>query len=406
MSEFLTQNALKGTHHPNSSISAQDLLFELGIRGLQRMAGRVPAITRSPLLETAPSDEKILCSEQTIHQFRWLMRKNYRGLIFMWLQKFSATGQRLPDELIPMVMDNQSSAFGVFRTSQFQKIVGNRAKWLADLSQNQSWISFNVESSPVNPLRPNNRSRLNQPLHYRNLRGENREEAQNWLYKNWDRLGADDHVSVLDIMCDALAIDDLPFLLEQLDLLDDFRDSAIMDKVYYMVSILHPEHFEGFIQEILHLIRFEFMEKQKLPILDFCWSNSFCHSPHYKGRGILRKIAAKHRWWETVSQLMRLIPLDYWLDLCNARVETLLNGARQGLHEDIFIPIWTQRAIDEKHEAFALGVLKHQRPISYFFGWRVSKQSKLLDCLSFESIQILLDEAWMRPAKETSWQIR
>lgn len=404
MSNFLTQNALKGTLHPTATVSDYDLLFDLGVRGMQRMAGYVPAITRLSIPDAAAVDEKHLCSEHTVRQFYWIMRKNYRGLRFSWLQKFSETGQCLPNELIPIVMDNH---FGVFRIPKFEGIGNHRAKWLADISQNQQWLWFHSESQQSQRSPHNFRRSLSRIGEYKQARKEgNSEKAQDWLYTNWKRLASKERLAVLDTMCETLRFDDLPFLLEQLNMLDEVKDSNLFDKVCYMVSILHPERFEGLIRDILGLIELDFVGRQTMPVLDFAWSNAFRQTAHYSGRGILRKLAAKYRWWETLDQLVRLVPLSDWLEQWKCDADVLLNGAYHGLNSDIFIPLWLQRAIDEGHEAFALGILKHQKPITYFFGWRISKQNQLLECLSFDSMQILLDEVWMNPHREVTWQIR
>lgn len=403
MSDSLSQNAFKGIRYSTTALSEHDLLFELGLRGMQRLAGYIPSITKDGLPKIAPADEKNLCSERTTRQFLWLMGSNYRGLRTIWVKKFAETGQRLPDELLPSLMDSQRSTFGNLIPPQvFQKVVGKRAQWLANLSQNKHWLWFNSEDG----LPPKHKSRfrnIKHMTHYRQLRSENLDEAALWLDDNWILLASDDRLNALNSMSETLTMNDLPFLLIQID---EIKDTRILGKVWYMVSLLKPKILDDMISKICHFVGLDFMGQSALPVLDFRWANTFLGHPQHIQRGELRKLAAQHVWWDSLAQLIRLVPLDYWLQKWETGVEELLNGARNGFHGDLFISIWIQRAIDESHEAFALEILRHQRPISYFLGWRISKQSKLLEQLSFKYLQILLDETWMQTEKGDIWQIR
>jgi hypothetical protein len=83
MSNLLTHNAFKGSRHPETTQSEK----VLGIRGMQRMAGYIPAVTYEAIPQIADPDKKQLSSESTIQQFYWPMRSIYRGFLLneLWM---------------------------------------------------------------------------------------------------------------------------------------------------------------------------------------------------------------------------------------------------------------------------------------------------------------------------------
>jgi len=402
MANSLTQAAVTGTFNSSNPFSDKDLLQNLGIRGMQRLAGFIPLKSDDELSEAAPIDDKPLCSARTVKQFLWLIEQNFHGLRAMWLQKFTETEQRLPDEYLPTLMDKHRSRFGI--PYYIHANVGKRAMWLADLPDNNPWRWFS--QSRVNDAKPTRFGpRFGRHAEYRELRYENPQEAQAWLDKNWRLLATNDRLNILNMIRANLGQDDLPFLQKQAESLNELQAGEILQEIWYMLSLIAPELIEDTVQEIIDFVHLDFIGKHQAPVLDLRWSNVFLGNPQHVEQGIIRRLAAKELWWETLTQLIRLVPLNKWLEKWDSDVETLLSGARHGLQADLFIPVWIQRAIDESHEIFALGILRHQKPQINRFGWHVSHQSKLLERLSFENIQILLEETWMNPEKEISWQM-
>jgi hypothetical protein len=299
-------------------------------------------------------------------------------------------------------MDKHSSRFGI--PSFIHASVGERARWLANLPDTNQWQWYRrTRSNDGSTSRFG--VRLGRHGEYRELRYESLELAQVWLDKHWHEMNITDCLSILSILRDTVSRSDLPFLKVCVETLHEVHDAELLQEIWYLISILAPELLDDIVQEFMGYLHLSFEGKRNLPVLDLRWSNSFLENSQYIPQGVIRKLAAKQLWWDNLSHLVRLVPLDCWLQKWNSDIETLLNGARQGLHGHIFIPMWIQRAIDEDHEAFALAILRHQKPQINRFGWHVSHQSKLLDKLSFESLQTLIDEVWMNPEKEITWHI-
>jgi hypothetical protein len=402
MVDSLSRSAFVGTNNPSSNLSNEDLLRQLGVRGMKRLAGFIPLVSEEALPEPAAEDEMALCDEATANQFIWLIKSSFNGLRATWLLKFAETDQRLPDELLPVLMDSYRSRFGT--PSYLLDTVGNRARWLAEVSQNYQWRWFNSERSKDTKSFSLG-TRFGRHAEYRQLRQDEPEQAQIWLDKHWPYVSFNDRLNIVKIIRENLQDSDLSFLKAQTRWLDEEQEAETLQEIWYMLSLLKPETFADMIQEILQVVDLDYMGQGCSPVLDFCWSNSFLGKQQYIKRDAPLKLIQQYPWANTIPQLIRLVPLDYWLGKWRVSAEDLLNGARQGLNSDIFIPLWLQRAIDEGHEFFALGILRHQHPQVNRFGWYGSKQSKLLNQLSFKSLQTLLDEVWMNPAMEATWQI-
>lgn len=397
MADSLTHWAFIGTCHPSANVSDADLLYQIGIRGMQRFAGYMPRKSADILPEIADDDDKSLCDSATLTQFVWLMQNSkFNSLRSVWLSKFTETGQRLPDELLPSLMDKHSR----FGAPQFQNVVGKRAQWLADLSEIQRWQQFNS----YKPSNSSGRflSRFGRHAEYRQLRCDKAPEAQLWLNTYWDGASISNRLGIFNIMREKLSEDDLPFLIAQVEELDDIQDAEILQEVWYLLSLLKPAMLEDTIRDVGNLVHFDFTGRRSLPILDLRSSNSFHGHAQYVQYEMLRKLTAKNLWRDSLSQLIRLVPLNYWLQKWDITIQELLDGAHNGLHSDLFIQTWQERAIDEGHEDFALELLRRQHPQVKRFGWHVSKQGKLVSSLSFESLKILLDEEWMPPEKVNS----
>lgn len=394
MEYSLTHTAVVGTNHLSTHLSDTDLLQQLAVRAMQRLAGYVPYATDAELPVPAPHSGELICEQSTVVQFFRLHDSSKNHLKAIWIERFIKSGRKFPDEFLPellsLVGENMRSRNG---NTKYLTLMSKRVEWLAKTSGYGGWQWVLNSTSKVNTLLQDV-ERENPISWFTELRNINPRLGISWLSEHWNSIEDDLQTLYIDALYPKLCPIDEPFLEKLLNPSAKLCSAEISDKAAYLLSLLESDSIQAVIEDIIDMTAMEMTRDG--PVLDFRWSKVFEEHPIYTSMEALsHPIKNQYNWSGTLLQLIQTVPLDYWCQHYNVTPEQLVSAIYNGLNGAIFSEAWWTRLLHETREDFLRALLKNKVTGFWFKPWDYSPQR--IEQLPFELFQIVVDE-WLNHA--------
>ncbi|MCP5157971.1 MAG: hypothetical protein H6975_00940 [Gammaproteobacteria bacterium] len=186
------------------------LLRMAGVMALWRQAGQKLARDPQPLSLPCPPDSTPACSPRACEHLILMLQGHYPDLLPEWLSLLRETGQRVPEELLPALLDAGA------KQSELQPavlpVLGQRGHWLA--RQRTAW-NFAVETDAENLWQTGQFEERLALL--RQLRATRPERALALLTATWKEERARHRKQFLQMLANGLSMADEPFLETVLD---------------------------------------------------------------------------------------------------------------------------------------------------------------------------------------------
>jgi Family of unknown function (DUF5691) len=185
---------------PTTSAEEKLLATAAIVTGYTACGARAPILTRN--VEPAPMDDTPPCSRvagELLRQFLGLSNTpTKQQLILLWLEGAARTRQRVPDGLLPQLLDygagNRSTRDAI------ASVVGRRGQWLMSLNSKWRYTAI-VEEDPASLWSTGNREQRTAAL--RRLRQSDPSAARALIESTWGEDGADERAGFVE----ALGID-------------------------------------------------------------------------------------------------------------------------------------------------------------------------------------------------------
>ncbi|MCB1777797.1 MAG: hypothetical protein KDI50_10205 [Candidatus Competibacteraceae bacterium] len=186
------------------------LLRTAGALALWRRAGQNLAHDPQPLPPACPPDETPVCGSRAGECLTLMLQGHYAELLPEWLTLLRETGQRIPEEYLPMLLD--AGAKQAELRPALLPVLGQRGRWLA--RQQTAW-SFAVDTDDEQIWQTGPFEERLALL--RQLRGTRAERALELLTTTWKEEVVRQRKSFLQVLADGLSMVDEPFLETVLD---------------------------------------------------------------------------------------------------------------------------------------------------------------------------------------------
>lgn len=173
-----------------------------------RRASRVPRPLASPLPAPAPADERPRCSAFLAHQFALLCDGEYDELMPEWLGLLVRAGVRLPERMVPRLLDRALRGSVDLDLSLVRRAAGPLGAWLAQI--NPDWRPLLPASFVEQSFAEADRQERLRML--RALRAAHPAEARARIDAGLEREPAKERGRWLAILRDGLGPDDLPLV--------------------------------------------------------------------------------------------------------------------------------------------------------------------------------------------------
>lgn len=201
-----------GIEHPDP---AGRLLEQAAVLTIYRRAGVLPRRDVA-VGESAPGETRPRVSDAAAQRLDGLLADR-PGLLPEWLDLCAASGARVPEELLPALLERArtSRAFA----ARLAPVVGERGRWLAAV--NPDWrtvldrVAADVETQ--DPAAWETGRRPDRVAYLAALRRTDPAAARELLAEGWTAEAPDDRAEFIAILADGLSDPDEPFLERALD---------------------------------------------------------------------------------------------------------------------------------------------------------------------------------------------
>ncbi len=181
------------------------LLSAVGIVSLHQRVGWLPEARSVTQVESCSSDDLPRCSPRAARCLQQILEGQFPQLLSEWLEKAAIAGQRVPEMLLPSLLDKGRQQREL--RSPILPVLGQRGRWLA--AKNPDWNYAVALTTEVDWETGTPSARL---LYLQDLRSHNPDRAIELLRSTWKQETAGDRAKFLEIFRIGLSMADEPFL--------------------------------------------------------------------------------------------------------------------------------------------------------------------------------------------------
>ncbi|MBD2033956.1 hypothetical protein H6F76_02685 [Leptolyngbya sp. FACHB-321] len=212
------------------------LLSAIGIVSIHQRVGWLPEVRSVTQVKSCSSDDFPRCSPRAARHLQQILEGQFPHLLSEWLEKAAIAGQRVPEMLLPSLLDKGRQQREL--RSAILSVLGQRGRWLA--AQNPNWNYAVALTTEADWETGTPSARL---LYLQNLRSHNPDRVRELLQSTWKQETASDRAKFLEALHVGLSMADEPFLEDGLgdrskevrrvavDLLASLPDSRLCHQV-------------------------------------------------------------------------------------------------------------------------------------------------------------------------------
>ena len=345
-------SAIGGFAHHGAHQPETQLLLKVVTLKLRQQAGYQPfqgAVIDS--LPPAPPDKTTPCNGRAVRHLLLMLQGKHKNLLAVWLNEMIETQQRLPDEVLPLLLDHSYPSNQL--RQQLLKVIGVRGRWLAEVANNHRWRWVFDEDNRYEEWEEEALWRE----YLKRFRQRDPDAARETLIQYWDDLDIYKRLGLLDELRHGLSKNDEAFLLRLLD-------NEVLSVMAARMLCSIPDSIFGTsmrraVEQMLVITR---MGHRETWVIDFAWSTAFEARTPDTSRQYVTEIIEnfKNRW--TPEQMLSFVPLSYWYERWQITPAILVEGGRNGTKPSAILNAFSQAAAFANDNDFAYQALLQNKP--------------------------------------------
>lgn len=349
---------------PHSSIAR--LLLDAARLSYQIEAAYQPRRSLAPLPKAILNSEYPTCGYQAQQHLKLMLNGDYKILLPQWLELLAEFQKRLPDELLPSLLDYGNKTTEMQAT--LRTALGRRGLWLQEQAANPNWdwIYEKVTSS---------RQYESDYDAWRDYLIQQREKdphtARELLIRHWQALDPMMQLVLLKAFETGLVPADAPFLES---LLED--ESCRIFAARLLVKISDCDFAQEFFYKLGRLLTLTQMGHRKQWVIDYAWSMAFDKHSTQISRSAAQELCSIKGHEFNPELMVMIAPLSYWYDTYRVTGSDLVEAARNSTQPTMFQRTWTSMAIETQDEAFLYAIVLTQSRYSQSVARALSPEQK------------------------------
>lgn len=338
-------------HQDDTSDPAQ-LLLSAGITGIWRQAGECPPQILGTSASPCATDARSVISTQASKHLQIILSEKIKGILPEWLRALKAANKRLPDELIPKLLDYGSCVVGY--RPLILDVLSERGIWLYEQTGRERWTWIDeytmydhlVQEQPLALTR----SSLNH-IAMQQLRHRDPDYARELLQAQWSSLSTRLQRQLLLTLNINLSLNDEPYLESLLN------NAEVRDFAARLLASMAQSRFSQEAHERApHFVTMEQCYKDAPPMMCFVWSGE---TPETR-KQIMRSHAES---WLTICdvrwlprKIISYVHPQFWCDHFNLTRHELIAAVRRGPSTNTFLDAlaWSASTCGDDECAFLL----------------------------------------------------
>ncbi|MBI1764730.1 MAG: hypothetical protein HYR56_25190 [Acidobacteria bacterium] len=353
------------------------LLQAAALTALHERAGRLPAKHGEALPEAALAETLLRCNARVAARLRLLLQGECADLFPEFLGVLAQTGQRVPEELLPALLDYGKSREAL--SEHLPAVSGARGLWLAQ--QNTEWAYALGASGDLSRWEMGTLQERKALL--QRVRRDDPAQARALLLQTWEQDSAKEASEFLPLLKRGLSEADEALLEKALD-----REWTIARQAAAALLAALPE--SAFVarmwERAQQYVTFNHSGRGKLTIE--------VRVPTERDEALRRDGVSKSNvsrpfsepaWW--LQQIISAVPPERWEAAAGATVDELLQATHKHEYQTLLLSSWQQAAMHTRNaawlERFLPAAIKQGAPDTLFELLSRERQERLaLELLS------------------------
>jgi hypothetical protein len=343
-----SQAAYEAGLAPSPHSATARLLLDAARLSLEARAGYTPKISPQPVSEALANNNFPTCGYKAQQHLKLMLKPEYKPLLQQWLDLLQVYHQRIPDEMIPIILDFGNSAGEL--QANLRKALGERGIWLVRQgggSANWDWL-LKSSSHP-----------RDYDSHYDawrdyliELRQREPERARELAERYWKDLEGMMQLVLLQAFETNLSLDDAAFL--EMVLEEECTRIAAAKLLTQIPETFFRQELEEKVGRLLTLAP---LGHRNQLVIDFSWTNSFQGYRPKITRAEANDLSTIGNYSFEPHILLMIVPLHYWYETYNLNPHELVQAARNSTHPTMFYKIWTKLAMENNDKEFLFAMV-------------------------------------------------
>ncbi|HIK17635.1 MAG TPA: hypothetical protein IGS53_20415 [Leptolyngbyaceae cyanobacterium M33_DOE_097] len=272
---------------------------------LHHRVGWLPETQAPDSIEPVQPDDLPRCNPLAARYLQQILQGQYSSLLSEWLEKAAQTEQRVPEMLLPALLDKGRQQREL--RALILPVLGHRGRWLA--AQNPDWSYAIALSTETDWETSTPAARL---LYLQDLRSHDPDRARELVQATWSQETASDRVKFLETFRIGLSLADESFLESALG---DRRSKEVRRVAFDLLASLPDSRLCQQITE--HTCRYLSLQDGKVPALKVLLPEQLDKSLLQLGLELKPSTAVnstlgEKAWW--LLQLIGATPLSTWTE--------------------------------------------------------------------------------------------
>jgi hypothetical protein len=324
------------------------LLLDAARLSIEAQAGYIPKSTQKPIPPAIENSDYPTCGLKAQQQLKLMLNGEYKPLLQQWLELLTNYQQRVPDELLPILLDYGGKTTDV--QPSLRHALGERGLWLAkqdDTKSSWGWL-LKTAGHP-----------RDYDSHYDawrdylvELRHQDAGRARELVQEYWPSLDGMMQIILLKAFEINLGSDDVEFL--EMVLQDESTRLSAARLLMQIPGTAFRQELEEKVQRLLVLAQ---MGHRKQWVVDFSWSSAFDGHPAQLSRTEASKLYTVGNSLFNPNDLVMIMPLQYWYETYGVDAHALAEAARNSTNPSMFYRIWTNLAMESHDSEFLFAMV-------------------------------------------------
>lgn len=319
------------------------LLRAAALAALYEGVGRLPVVDSTLLPDAAPPETLPCCNRRVTARLKLLLQGQYAELLPELLRELARLGQRVPEEVLPLLLEvgkTERISFGGIQGDSFPElvppVVGARGRWLG---QRKAEWAYVVEVADPDTLWQTGTLAQRRAL-LKRLRQLEPARARSFIEQTWEQDSANERATFIEILDNGLSDDDEPLLERALDMQWSVVRKSAAQRLAQLPNSAYVQRMCERARRLLHFKK-SLLGKLSIEVeLPTECDETMARDGLVRAR---TPQSGERAGW--LKAILNAVPPPFWQQVSGWSVEEILKAIRRHEYRELLLESWREAAL-------------------------------------------------------------